>query len=181
MEHLLNDQQPTAVFASNDLIALGAIDAIKRWGLRIPEDISIIGCDDIGYASMSTPKLSTMRLPSYEMGVEAMEMLQGKISGESTAIKHVYLDYSFVERETTRPVVSPKQIQIAVVGSLNMDYSTKLSRRPSSGDEVFHTRIALPHGKRQQQADEGQRPEGVLQLRADLAAQQIVQRDQDGQ
>ena len=49
------------------------------------------------------------------------------------------------------------------------------------GDEVFHTRIALPHGKRQQQADEGQRPEGVLQLRADLAAQQIVQRDQDGQ
>ena len=49
------------------------------------------------------------------------------------------------------------------------------------GDEVFHTRIALPHGKWQQQADEGQRPEGVLQLRADLAAQQIVQRDQNGQ
>ena len=49
------------------------------------------------------------------------------------------------------------------------------------GDEVFHTRIALPHGKWQQQADEGQRPEGVLQLRADLAAQQIVQRDQNGE
>ena len=49
------------------------------------------------------------------------------------------------------------------------------------GDEVFHTRIALPHGKWQQQADEGQRPEGVLQLLADPAAQQIVQRDQNGQ
>lgn len=80
MEHLLNDQQPTAVFASNDLIALGAIDAIKRWGLRIPEDISIIGCDDIGYASMSTPKLSTMRLPSYEDGRGGHGDAEGKIS-----------------------------------------------------------------------------------------------------
>ena len=49
------------------------------------------------------------------------------------------------------------------------------------GDEILDARGALPHGKWQQQADEGQRPEGVLQLRADLAAQQIVQRDQDGQ
>ena len=49
------------------------------------------------------------------------------------------------------------------------------------GDEILDARGALPHGDGQQQADEGQRPEGVLQLRADLAAQQIVQRDQDGQ
>lgn len=165
MEHLLNDQQPTAVFASNDLIALGAIDAIKRWGLRIPEDISIIGCDDIGYASMSTPKLSTMRLPSYEMGVEAMEMLQGKISGESTAIKHVYLDYSFIERETTRPVVSPKQIQIAVVGSLNMDYSTKLSRRPSSGETVLGGALTIaPGGKGANQACAAARAGASVQM-----------------
>ena len=49
------------------------------------------------------------------------------------------------------------------------------------GDEILDARGALPHGDGQQQADEGQRPEGVLQLRADLAAQQIVQRDQNGQ
>lgn len=165
MDQLLVSQTPTAVFAANDLIALGAIDSIKRKGLRIPEDISIIGCDDIPYSAMSSPKLSTMQLPSYEMGAEAMEMLHGKISGERTTIKHVYLDYTFVERETTRVIVNSQDIHIAVVGSVNMDYSTRLLRRPVSGETILGGNLIIsPGGKGANQACAAARAGASVQM-----------------
>jgi LacI family transcriptional regulator, galactose operon repressor len=65
---------PTAVFAHNDPIAIGALDVIKRSGLRCPEDISIVGYNDNQYVEHLSPPLTTVRIHSYEMGRAAAEM-----------------------------------------------------------------------------------------------------------
>ncbi len=67
------DPPPTAIFASNDLSAFGAMDAARECGLRIPDDISIIGFDDIPQASLVYPKLTTVRQPLEQMGQVAVK------------------------------------------------------------------------------------------------------------
>ncbi|MBO1914432.1 substrate-binding domain-containing protein, partial [Microvirga sp. 3-52] len=81
MTSILKESMPTAVFAANDLIALGAMNAIQEQNLKIPQDISVIGCDDILFAQMSTPKLSTISVPAYQIGVTAVDMLVERILG----------------------------------------------------------------------------------------------------
>jgi LacI family transcriptional regulator len=73
---------PTAIFAANDLSALAALQVAGEHGLRIPEDLSIIGFDDIPAAAQSTPPLSTVRQPLHEMGAHAVKMLLGLLAGE---------------------------------------------------------------------------------------------------
>ncbi len=73
---LLNlEAPPTAIFASNDLMAFGAMEAVREHGLRIPHDISIVGFDDIPQAVHVHPPLTTVRQPLFEMGRAAAEML----------------------------------------------------------------------------------------------------------
>ena len=76
------DQPPTAVFACNDLMAVGAICAASQRRLRIPQDMAIIGCDDIALASFTNPSLSTVAQPKREMGAMAVEMLVERIQEE---------------------------------------------------------------------------------------------------
>ncbi len=78
----INKNRPTAVFVSSDIQAAGAIKAIKEYGLNIPEDVSVIGFDDIELAQYMG--LSTVRQPMYEMGKMAVEILMKKISGEES-------------------------------------------------------------------------------------------------
>ena len=59
---------PTAIVAANDLLALGVLLAARERGLRIPDDVSIVGFDDIAYAALSDPPLTTVRQPAREMG-----------------------------------------------------------------------------------------------------------------
>ncbi|MES2150929.1 MAG: LacI family DNA-binding transcriptional regulator [Pseudomonadota bacterium] len=66
---------PTALFCANDLMALGAIEAIKQLGLKVPQDVSVIGYDDQEIARHAHPPLTTMLLPNYEMGSAAVEAL----------------------------------------------------------------------------------------------------------
>ncbi|MDO9086966.1 MAG: LacI family DNA-binding transcriptional regulator [Anaerolineaceae bacterium] len=66
---------PTAIFASNDVMAMAAMDAVRERGMRIPDDISIIGYDDIPQASMIRPALTTIRQPLEQMGRIAAQML----------------------------------------------------------------------------------------------------------
>jgi len=68
-------KRPTAIFAANDLMALGAIYAIQEAGLRVPEDIAVIGYDDREIASVSRPTLTTVRMPCYEMGQASAKLL----------------------------------------------------------------------------------------------------------
>ena len=78
-ELLALDEPPTAVFACNDLMAMGAICAASKRRLRIPEDIAIVGCDDIALAAFTNPSLTTVAQPKYEMGALAVEMLIDRI------------------------------------------------------------------------------------------------------
>lgn len=91
---------PTAVFACNDLMAIGAIHAIHEHKLHVPIDISVIGYDDIMFASYTMPPLTTVAQPSYEMGLVAAEMLINRLSGTSSAPTQELLYPTLVVRES---------------------------------------------------------------------------------
>ncbi|HZJ45413.1 MAG TPA: LacI family DNA-binding transcriptional regulator [Pyrinomonadaceae bacterium] len=83
MQRLLElKDPPTAVFARNDFTAMGALNAIKRAGLRIPEDIALMGYDDIPLASHTSPALTTVRQPTRDQGKAAAEFLLRRIEGD---------------------------------------------------------------------------------------------------
>ncbi len=100
MTSILKESTPTAVFAANDLMALGAMNAIQEQNLKIPQDISVIGCDDILFAQMSTPKLSTISVPAYQIGVKAVGMLVERIKGKKSAAENLLLEHEFIQRES---------------------------------------------------------------------------------
>lgn len=76
VEQLLNENEPIdGIFCGNDLIAIGAIKKLKERGLKVPEDVGIVGFDDIYLASLVEPPLTTIKQPNYEMGYKAAELL----------------------------------------------------------------------------------------------------------
>ncbi len=79
VELLKNLEPPTAIFAANDLMAIGAIKAARERRLNIPFDISVIGYDDIDIAPLCTPQLTTIRQPKYETGTVSVESLMGSM------------------------------------------------------------------------------------------------------
>lgn len=83
------EDRPTAVFCYNDLTAVGALRAIRVHSLRVPQDISVVGFDDLPIASYTEPPLTTIRQPKQEMGRMAVEMLCNLLAGtpEQTQIK----------------------------------------------------------------------------------------------
>jgi len=100
MEELLAlPVRPTAVFAASDVIAMGAMSAIHSAGLRIPEDVAIVGFDDIFLAAQAHPPLTTVRVPAYGLGWTAAEVLIGLIEGEEE-VSSVTLETELVIRES---------------------------------------------------------------------------------
>ncbi|MFB5084965.1 LacI family DNA-binding transcriptional regulator [Symbiobacterium thermophilum] len=95
--------RPTAVFAGNDLIALGVIRAAEEAGLSVPDDLSVVGFDNIQMAALVRPGLTTVRQPAREMGRLAMTMLLERIRGEFSGPgrRHVYPP-ELIVRGTTR-------------------------------------------------------------------------------
>ena len=81
-ELLSLEERPTAIFAANDIMALGAIYAIQEAGLKIPAEVAIVGYDDRDFASWIRPALTTIRMPSYEMGQAAARLLLKQFAGE---------------------------------------------------------------------------------------------------
>ena len=92
---------PTAIFAANDVSAFGVMDAVRNYGLRIPDDISVIGFDDIPDAQWTQPPLTTVRQPMREMGKRAARMLLGAIADPDTPQERVELPTELVVRSTT--------------------------------------------------------------------------------
>jgi LacI family transcriptional regulator len=99
-ELLALDHPPTAVFACNDLTAMGAICAVSKKRLRIPQDIAIIGCDDIALASFTNPSLTTIAQPKREMGAMAVEMLVERIENRGRPITKRVLPTELVVRDS---------------------------------------------------------------------------------
>ena len=97
-----HEQPPTAVFCGNDVIAIGALDASKKLGLSVPDDVSIIGVDDIPMASWSMISLTTIRQDIMEIGAKAAHRLASQIeaSGDMSPT-HDILPTSVVRRNTT--------------------------------------------------------------------------------
>ncbi|MED3831322.1 LacI family DNA-binding transcriptional regulator [Priestia megaterium] len=81
---------PTAVFAANDEMAFGAINAISSKGLSVPHDISVVGFDDIKFSSIFKPALTTISQPAFEMGTMAMKLLI-KLMNKEEIKRHQYL------------------------------------------------------------------------------------------
>lgn len=107
MARLLEITPPlTAVFCSNDFIAMGAMKTIREKGLKIPEDISIVGFDDIEMASYFYPELTTIHQPAYQMGFKGADLLLKIVSGESKVAQQIILDYKLIIRNSC---CSPKQ------------------------------------------------------------------------
>lgn len=94
------DPRPTAVFASNDQMAVGAIKAALDKGLRVPEDLAIVGFDDIDMASICEPELTTIAQPKHGIGEQAMELLIKQMMNIPLAKPHVLLDGKLIIRES---------------------------------------------------------------------------------
>jgi LacI family transcriptional regulator len=99
-----NPELPTAFFADNDMIALGAMRAMQECGIRIPEDVSVIGFDDLSFSSVSSPPLTTLRVPKQEMGRVAVRRLMSIIhDGDNIRLK-MQACTQFVERDSVAAV-----------------------------------------------------------------------------
>jgi LacI family transcriptional regulator len=95
--------RPTAVFAANDLSAIATVDVAGELGLRVPEDLSVVGFDNIPDSALSTPSLTTVNQPIHEMGRRAINLLIHLIRGELVDTTHITLATSLVVRQSTRP------------------------------------------------------------------------------
>ncbi|MCK6579238.1 MAG: LacI family transcriptional regulator [Anaerolineae bacterium] len=104
-KHVLSnvDPPPTAVFASNDISAFGAMDAAREHGFSIPDDISIVGFDDVPQTSLVYPKLTTVRQPLEQMGQAAAEMLLERIEDRSRPPQRITLATHLVVRDSCTP------------------------------------------------------------------------------
>ena len=97
-------EPPTAIFAFNDNHAIGAIQAARARGIRVPEDLSIVGFDDVEHATIVTPTLTTVRQPLAEMGRTAVSLLTRLLERQSFETLHVELATRLVVRESSGPV-----------------------------------------------------------------------------
>ncbi len=109
MQSLLQQEpHPTALFAGNDTIALGAMAAIKAHGFQIPEDIAVVGFDDIPTAPFMTPALTTIHAPAIEQGRTAIEMLLQRMQGNTPNKQRVILESPLVVRDSCGANLKPK-------------------------------------------------------------------------
>lgn len=99
-QELARPLQFTAVFAYSDFVALGVMKALKEANLRIPQDIALVGYDDIDIASFLEVPLTTVRIPKYELGVEGFRLLKRKMKGEADSLEKVILPTELVVRES---------------------------------------------------------------------------------
>lgn len=98
---LLNQPQPpTAIFAITDMMAAGALQVIRERGLRVPQDVALVGFNDIPQAAWLNPPLTTVAAPAFQLGKEAMCMLQSLIAGRSLAQQQVVLPTSLIIRQS---------------------------------------------------------------------------------
>lgn len=101
MDLLNKDKKFTALFCANDLIAIGAIKALKEKNIKIPQEISIVGFDDIYMARLIDPELTTIKQPNYEMGYKSVEILINILEDKKENNKNINLKPELVIRKST--------------------------------------------------------------------------------
>jgi DNA-binding LacI/PurR family transcriptional regulator len=101
---LKHPQRPTAVIASNDLTAIGALGVMHELGLKVPEDISLVGYDDISFAHLTQPPLTTVILSRTQLAVMAFAALDGLIQKESSFHADLTIPTHLLMRGSTRAI-----------------------------------------------------------------------------
>ncbi len=96
---------PTAIFACNDMMAIGALRALAELGLAVPDTVAIIGFDDIELASYTSPPLTTIRQDKVALGQSAVHLLLERIANRNLPARRVVIPTTLIERETTRRVL----------------------------------------------------------------------------
>ena len=110
MQLLLSvSEPPSAVFASNDLMAIGAASAASSAGIKIPQDLSIIGFDDIALAAYCTPPLTTIVQPKHQLGELAAQIVLERIANRQCPARREILLPTLRVRASTAPVISVKR------------------------------------------------------------------------
>lgn len=101
--HMLSDpdHRPEAFFAVSDVYAAAVIKAAKKLGLRVPQDVAVIGFDNIDISLMTDPAITTIQQPSYQMGYQACSLLLDKMENPAMPVKHVLLDTELIVRSST--------------------------------------------------------------------------------
>ncbi|MDR7484425.1 MAG: LacI family DNA-binding transcriptional regulator [Armatimonadota bacterium] len=90
----------TAVVAANDLMAIGAMRELRRWGRRLPDDVAVVGFDDITFASLVDPRLTTVAQPKYRMGCLAMERMLELLGGADRTPRRLVLEPRLIVRDS---------------------------------------------------------------------------------
>jgi LacI family transcriptional regulator len=93
----------TAVLAGNDLLALGCYDALAERGLSCPDDVSVVGFNDMPFVDKLSPPLTTVRIPHYEVGAEAAHLLLERLRAPSRSARSILLPLTLVNRKSTAP------------------------------------------------------------------------------
>jgi len=107
LQLLKRSQPPTAIFAASDVTAFGVMEAARAVGLRVPDELSIVGFDDTFIAAWSTPPLTTVHAPLRDMGRVAIRTLMRLVAGETLDSYHVELATHLVVRGSTGPPLTP--------------------------------------------------------------------------
>jgi LacI family repressor for deo operon, udp, cdd, tsx, nupC, and nupG len=104
---LVRADRPTAIFCFNDQMAIGAMDVLRRRGLSVPDDVSVVGFDDIPFARYTVPPLTTVAQPVREIGQETVRLLLAVVRGQSAA--SVILPHKLLVRESTAPAAGHRR------------------------------------------------------------------------
>lgn len=104
---LRSDRRPTAVFVCNDLMAIGALCAAHEAGVRVPDELSVVGFDDIELARFASPPLTTVAQPKRRIGALAVDMLIERVSRRRHEVRSMVLEPELVVRSSTARVDSP--------------------------------------------------------------------------
>jgi len=101
---------PTAIFAGNNLLALGTFQAINERGLKIPEDISLVSFDNREWTQLVSPKITVVSQPTYEMGKKAAELVLSRINNSDSEITKITLESKLLFRDSVKPFVRNKEV-----------------------------------------------------------------------
>lgn len=99
-----SDEPPTAILTTNDLCAVGVLEAARSKNVKVPEDLSVVGIDNIDWAAHTVPPLTTVEIPKEEMGVQAVALLDKLLKGERFEPHTIKVQTKLVIRESTAPV-----------------------------------------------------------------------------
>lgn len=97
---------PSAIFAFNDLMALGVLNYAQEHGIEVPTQLSVVGFDDSMLANYASPKLTTIKQPTYELGQEAAKLILRRIQGDDSPVEHLVLPTKLIVRNSAAPVMA---------------------------------------------------------------------------